>query len=118
MYVRWKRYDLQGRNRGVTLHSAVLVRSERVDGHVRQRHVAYLGSLRSDYFANVSRRYYFWRDATAKLDAVSLSPAERDRITQRLAAVVPQPTAEEIAADRAEWNAWLVERGFRDGDDA
>jgi hypothetical protein len=117
MYVRWKRYDLRGFYRGTTLHSAVLVRSERVDGRVRQRHVAYLGSVRSDRLKYVGRRESFWRDVTAKLDTFALSPAERDRVTQRLAAVVPPPTPEEIAADREYWAAWIAERGMGARDD-
>ena len=112
MYVRWKR------NR--KSRSAVLVKSERVDGQPRLRHVAYLGSLPDDVLRwlqqppavvpewvwnsrepgyqesrrwrkYTDRRNAFWASVGRTLRSVAgLSDAERDTLVAKLEAVVPR----------------------------
>ena len=90
---------------GSTTHYAYLVETSRVDGKPRQRVIAYLGCIADGdgwrapvhRLSNPSARYWFWRDARAKLDAVPLAAAVRARCEAALAAVVPLPSTEETA---------------------
>ena len=62
MYVRWKKRERSRRGwhtEPPQLLTAVLVESRRVDGKPRQRTVAYLGSIRSDYLDDATFRFYF-----------------------------------------------------------
>lgn len=131
MYVRWKRrrrkdhyhyeYDHlepeATRARKVIepqwLRAAWLVESVRVAGSPRQRTLAYLGSVRECYLAPDNRYRvfhctYFWRSATAKLDALALEAGERARIEAALEAVVPRPSAEAFAQAWAESEARIA----------
>ena len=124
MFVRW-----QARQRGpksrpdeaYTLWTASLVASERQDGQPRQRHLAYLGCFREYAKRWWSQATYqdavilratnscgFWDDADGRLDALDLSPADRQRIEAALAQKVARPTERqrrELAEARARWAA-------------
>jgi hypothetical protein len=82
---------------GKFLLMAFLVRSERQGGKVRQRIVAYLGSVKEEYLGEWCMQDLFWSRAAARLDALALDRAERDRIEEALARVVRRPTPEETA---------------------
>jgi len=123
MYVRWKRrtrkarhhYEYDNLEPGATrarkvidpewLRTAHLVESVRVNGSPRQRTLAYLGSIRERHLdpnadGSSSFRGFFWRDASAKLDGLTLDPEHRDRIEASLEVVVPRPSDEAIARDQ------------------
>jgi hypothetical protein len=84
---------------GKFLLMASLVRSERRGGKVRQRLLAYLGSVREDCLSELWMQDLFWTRAAARLDALALDRAERDRIEEALARVVRRPTPEETAKE-------------------
>jgi hypothetical protein len=77
--------------------SAVLVRSERVGGKPRQKIVAYLGHINEKKAGVPAQRLYFWKAVGYRLDALSLSPTERQRIEEQIGKVITQPTPEEAA---------------------
>ena len=90
MFVRWQLYRSQALNRWQREHNdkharlkAILVKSVRVDGKPRQRHVAFLGSTSIDG-ADLPR---FWYDVTTRLDRLGnqLSLQERERIGAAIA---------------------------------
>jgi len=139
MYVRWKHrrstaVDLvtrlrQGRhgrggNPGNVSHSAYLVESVRVDGKPRQRTVAYLGFIaeqrgpgigQPQNLQNPAARYWFWRDACAILDGVTMDDATRARCETVLASVVPPLVGDDLAdfqarlaAFRMQHDAWAT----------
>jgi hypothetical protein len=109
MFVRWKTRipqrpwykDFPHRNPGKSF-SAELVRSERVDGKPRQKIVAYLGHMKEKHLAVPLRRYHFWEGVDRQLAALVLSPAGRQRIEERLSAVVARATVEEVERSRQE----------------
>jgi hypothetical protein len=82
--------------------SAVLVCSERVNGKPRQRIVCYLGHIKEKSLDSKARQLYFWEGIDRHLDALSLSPAERQRIEEQLREVVPRPSPEEVEKDKQE----------------
>ena len=109
MFVRWKTRvpwrafykDFPHRNPGKSF-SAVLVRSERIDGEPRQRIVAYLGHIKEEYLDSKAQRLYFWEGVDRQLNALTFSPEERQRIEEQLRAVVTRPTPEEVERDKHE----------------
>ena len=102
MFVRWqkrhaKRWDLI---------TAALIESARVDGQPRQRHVAYLGSVR------INRAIRFWQRVDACLDKLDVTATDRHKIEAMLAAEVPRPSAAQQEAaerDRAEKRASMAQ---------
>ena len=117
MFVRWKRHkrirkrtperwDENQSMERVTC-SAVLVSSERAQGHVRQRVVAYLAGIDEDDLARrtVFNRGLFWFRAVRRLDNLeSLDTDQRRAIEQTLSDVVPPLTL-------AEHNDWIATYG-------
>lgn len=85
--------------------SAELVKSVRVDGKVRQKFVASLGSYQEAWI-QVGDHYVldfkpdetkFWTKVWQKLHTLGLDPDEQARIEAKLAEKVPQP-------DRCRWS--------------
>jgi hypothetical protein len=106
MFVRWKTRPRAGFDG--PLLSAVLVRSERINGKPRQKIVACLASIRETIIDNPYRRYYFWRKVDKRLESLGLEKAEHERIVAALASRVPRPTEAELRQEdreRAESNA-------------
>lgn len=94
--VRWKRRRL--RRYAETAWDAVLVRSVWHQGAARQQLVAYLASIRASYRTAPAHQGWFWARVDARLDALGLDPATRQRVETRLTAVVLRPTAEALQA--------------------
>jgi len=93
MYLRWKIRRKQTRRDEVT-HMASLVQSLRIEGAVRQQHLAYLGSLvatRGQFSPWAVRN--FWKKAEHVFATFSLSPEQSGRLraamTQRIG---PRPS--------------------------
>jgi len=122
MYVRWQTYRSQALNpwlrecndRRARL-KAVLVKSVRVSGKPRQRHIAFLGSLELDdprmiggdsdnarFWRRMSTngKARFWRDVTARFDQLGnrVGPEDRARLLASIAERVGggPPTAAEL----------------------
>jgi hypothetical protein len=74
---------------------AVLVESHRIDGQPRQRLVRYLGTIRRDDVHRVDGRYKFWTRVDGRL--AEFAPDDRTRFVAALEALVPRPTAKEVA---------------------
>jgi hypothetical protein len=116
MYVRWqwvgdrkRQGDRYFCRRGYADVYAILVESVRVDGKPRQRHVAYLGSVRFDrdrqQATSPHYRAWWWHDVAAKLAKLgNVIPLDQHpRIEAALAKRVPPVTdaAEVTACDLA-----------------
>lgn len=88
MFVRW-----QGKG---TRWSAILVESQRVNGKVRQQHLAYLGSIDETQRRKDVPLLRFWGKAWRVLDRLDnrMSAIERERIERSLAVKVPPLTRE------------------------
>jgi hypothetical protein len=72
----------------------VLVESVKgADGKPRQRHIAYLGSVRREEEQNDRYRALWWQHMSAKLDSLGnrIPHDERPRIEAALAMKVPRP---------------------------
>ncbi len=107
-----------GNNPGDVSHYAYLVQSTRIDGKPRQRLVAYIGSIVDSQggtrrttrcLSNPADRYWFWRDAGAKLDAAGLADAARARCEAALASVVPPLAGDDLAAYEAQLAAFAAD---------
>jgi hypothetical protein len=88
---KWRTKEYNGKS-----FSAVLVRSERIDGKPRQKIVAYLGHIKEKSLDSKARRLYFWESVDRHLDTLVLSLAERQRIEEQLRERIPRPTLEEM----------------------
>src|SRR5687768_3786878 len=98
----WRAYkDVPHRNPGRSF-SAVLIRSESVDGELQQRVVASLGYIEEDFLDSKARQLSFWEGVDRHLDALALSPATRQHIEAQLRDVVARPTPEEVEQDKHE----------------
>jgi len=98
----WRAYkDVPHRNPGKSF-SAVLICSESVDGELQQRVVASLGHIEEDFLDSKARQFSFWEGVDRHLNALTLSPAERQHIEEQLRDVVARPTPEEVEKDRRE----------------
>jgi hypothetical protein len=98
----WRAYkDVPHRNPGRSF-SAVLIRSESVDGELQQRVVASLGYIEEDFLDSKARQLSFWEGVDRYLNALALSPGERQRIEEQLRDVVARPTPEEVTKDKRE----------------
>lgn len=108
MFVRWKRRQKVSRRKGKVCPTgkwsrmAVLVRSDREDGKVRQRFICHLGTIAEDRLADVFSQTQFWRAVGKKLIPMDLPDEDRYRIEQTLAAVISFPTKEARLAAEAE----------------
>ena len=97
MYVRWKRKRLTRcwrKTMGDSL-SAVLVRSERVDGRPRQRYVRHLGAIPEQQIGTYGWALDFWHSVDASLTALELLPDERERLAGQVATRVPRPVKDD-----------------------
>ena len=106
MYVRWQRrtrkqLSWHHNHASPVLLTASLVESRPIDGKPRQHTVAYLGSIRERFLGEPGERRWFWRKVAPRLDALALSPDEREMIEASVARMVTRPTAEEEAESGA-----------------
>ena len=103
MHVRWRKKMLKwfSETGGERFNvSAELVQSVRVDGKVRQKFVACLGS-HQEVWINVSRDKYvldykpdavkFWTKVWRKLSTLDLAPDDQARIEAKIAEKIPMP---------------------------
>lgn len=122
MFVRWKRRKLKKRlgyspgmsgdpSEACFTLSAVLVRSERMGGKVRQRFVKHLGTIKDWGLTIEGHRLGFWERAEKALDSLDLDSDTRERIEANLAATVKPLTPEEWVRISKEREAWR--RGLR-----
>jgi hypothetical protein len=96
MFIRWQTKQTVDGTRSI----AIVAESTRVDGKPRPRHIAYLGHIWDHY--GVNGRIRFWEKATAKLDSLNLTAADRRKLEKALVLRIPRPTRRELkAADRA-----------------
>ena len=108
MYVRWKRTKRKDRwGYGDTL-TAVLVKSERVNGQPRQKFIAHLGSIREGRIDVQGARLNFWDNVEAKL--ASLPEEQADRIREKLSqkvAYMPREQREKLHEEGRRFYAQL-----------
>jgi hypothetical protein len=74
---------------------AVVAESRRIDGKPRQRLVKYLGAISRADVHRVDVRHKFWTRVDGRL--AEFAPDDRTRFEAALEALVPRPTAEELA---------------------
>jgi hypothetical protein len=120
MFVRWRKRAIRPtywQKKGDTGWSATLVEAKRIDGKVKQVHVAYLGGIRQHHLGggrnNLAWRDGFWSRAKACLDDLGdrINREERKSIEAVLAEKVrPLSKAERKESERkeAEARAWLA----------
>ena len=98
MFVRWQRRT-RGRTYWGKLHPAsggdalvaTLMKSVRIEGKPRQQVIAYLGTART-----VGHQIHFWQEALKRLDEVTLTPEDRRKTIEQVAAKVGWLTREEV----------------------
>ena len=88
MFVRWQRQK--------QTHSALLVESYRDNGKPRQRHIAYLGSIRIRFINKALPRAHFWDHVMTALNSRSITGTQRQQLVQAIAQVVPPPTKADV----------------------
>jgi hypothetical protein len=106
MFVRWQcrvraeRNDWALREVGDITWNAILVESVRVNGKVRQNHIAYLGSFSTRQAASQAQRVYTWEAMLERLDRLSrITPKDRKKIEAAIASKLgPRPTKRERTA--------------------
>jgi hypothetical protein len=78
-----------------------IVEARRVNGSVKQEHIACLGSVETP--PSVRTRIGFWQQLDERLVQLSnrLSAADAAKVRNSIHERIPQPTDDEIAADRA-----------------
>ena len=114
MYVRWKRRRLAPSRREPGERyalDATLVAAVSVGGKKRQVFIAHLGRIREADLDKPWARVRFWRGIDRGLgvrrayvaggQAYIVYPEIRERLEAALAAKVPRPTPEEVAAEEA-----------------
>jgi hypothetical protein len=110
MFVRWKRRPAKRVKSWSTpdeqVWCAVLVESRRVDGKPRQRVVRHLATIREGDFTMPMTVDRFWKQVDAALAAVGISGAVLEAAEGKIAAVVPHPDPEALAAVQREFNIW------------
>jgi hypothetical protein len=109
MFIRWQNYRSVARRHWhraerppVTRCTAVLVKSVRVDGEPRRKHIACIASYHPPL--DVSGRMLFWRRARKRLDQIAnwITAEDRVKIEAALASHVTPTTLEhEEACERA-----------------
>src|SRR5689334_12801076 len=103
MFVRWKKRCLSHRSwepQHCALY-AVLVENRRVDGHVRQKVIRHLASIREKHLDAVAHRESFWQSVDWNLDDLNIEPGVREELESNLAGKVPRPERE--SPEFAEW---------------
>ena len=83
------------RNR-ITLY-AVLVRSDREDGRIKQTVIKYLGSIRQEEIEFANCRRSFWHKARQNLLTLDIQEQTMKTILSRLQKVVPEPSDDEVS---------------------
>jgi hypothetical protein len=104
MYIRWKKkYRKRRRHEGSTRFtlSAVLVKSVREYGNVKQKFIFHLGSIREERIENSNHRSIFWRKARQNLNSLDLNKEGMSSIILSLQQVVPIPNEEDSSTERA-----------------
>src|SRR5262245_20728501 len=101
MFVRWQRrrkragwFWERGEPRWVFHWAASLDESKRVNGKLRQTHIAYLGGFtRARLKSAPHQRMYFWEGVESRLDRLGnrISPDDRRRIVAAIAAKAGEP---------------------------
>lgn len=97
MFVRWKKRQLIGDSEhleesNLSLY-AVLVQNHRVEGKTRQKVVKYLGYINEANLTDPSTQERFWQQVVNNLQALELGAEDYQKITTKLAEVVPNPLA-------------------------
>jgi hypothetical protein len=96
MYVRWKRQLRSGGlNGGHTSLTAVVVRSERVEGRPRQRIVCYLATIREDRISEGVDLVRFWESVRSHLAAAVPDQETKAHLSAQVAAHVPLPSLDD-----------------------
>ncbi len=103
MFVKWRKKPApktdnrksENHRRGPLL-IATLVERVREDGKVRQRHIAFIGSIRENEIGHLWRRLRFWRRASRALEGIT----GRRKIEAELKKRIPKPTKTETAASQ------------------
>jgi hypothetical protein len=118
MFVRWKRrkkaVTKPGRrprrrsDAGDSLY-CVLIESRRIEGKPRQRVVCYLGSVDEGRLDKTWLRVDFWDDIKPKLDRLSLTRTERQRIEDSIQQIVPRVPEEQEIQFKQERRRYLLE---------
>jgi len=93
--------------------TATLIENSRIDGKVKQRHVAYLGTIKDCDIERLGSRAAFWSKAKTRLDELGdrLTRKERKAIEAALVTKVkPLTKAERKKHERrqAEWQEWAA----------
>lgn len=90
MYVRW-----QQKGKKKVLY-AYVCSGERIDGKVKSRTLAYLGSIAPDAIERASARAEFWYQVTSNLDKLGqssqLTEEELTKLTRAIAQKVEKPS--------------------------
>jgi hypothetical protein len=117
MFVRWRfrRFQYHDDPHHYFFNSgrlnATLIENRRVDGEVKQQHIAFLGSavVRKGNM-QVGYRDCFWRSANKRLDELAdrIGPEERQRIEAALLERVSPPTDEEREEEAASLAALIA----------
>ncbi len=102
MFVRWipRNREIYRSWHGddVTHWRALLVENRRVNGKVRQRHLAYLAGFHEGSLRVPAQRLHLWDKITQRFDGLGahISPAQRVAIEETMRKRIgPPPTAEE-----------------------
>lgn|GEM_PF-4643891 len=102
MFLRWETRHKQ-HWRGQVTHRALLVKSVRVEGTVRQQHLAYIGSLvatRGQFSPWAVSR--FWKEAEESFDALAFPSEQRVQLRAAIAhRIGPRPSEAEL---QQHWN--------------
>jgi hypothetical protein len=104
MYIRWKRKYRKRRCYESIIRStlsAVLVKSVREYGKVKQNFILHLGSIREERIESSIHRSIFWRKVTQRLNKLDLGKEDISSIILKLQQVVPPPNEEDPSIERA-----------------
>ncbi len=100
--------------------SVCIVENKREGQRVQQKVVCYLGCVDEKKIALPRFRIFFWKQATARLDALKLSEVERAQIETKLGEKVPKVEGQEyeshqemLKANQADWDRMVA--AFRSG---
>jgi hypothetical protein len=102
MFIRWierphnlERHPYRSEGSHGSGLSCILAETKRIKGKPKQRHLAYLGGIRTIGIANDFQRCFFWDSVTAAFDRLhnKVKPEDRKRFEAAIAARVPRPSA-------------------------
>jgi hypothetical protein len=119
MFIRWIERPPKIPGRYETALSLILADTKRVDGTVRQRHIAYLGGITDRGIENLIHCCSFWDSVTAAFDELgdTVPPADRERFETDIADRVPRPSADaykDAARQTAQRYGWeSLSTGFK-----